>query len=98
MLRKPSDRLGLQLLCVFIFFNILLILLLNSIVFLGITQYKKEGLDAGYVKMKFFWLFLTKRCTSTTIPHSTDQWGRAKYNCQSQNSSITLTFEALNQL
>ena len=76
MLRKPSDRLGLQLLCVFIFFNILLILLLNSIVFLGITQYKKEGLDAGYVKIKFFWLFLTKR-TSTTIPHSTDQWGRA---------------------
>ena len=60
MLRKPSDRLGLQLLCVFIFFNILLILLLNSIVFLGITQYKKEGLDAGYVKMNFFFVIFNE--------------------------------------
>ena len=57
MLRKTSDRLGLWLLSVFIFFSIPLILLLKSIVFLGITQYKKEGLDAGYVKMKFFGYF-----------------------------------------
>ena len=57
MLRKPSDRLGLWLLSVFIFFNIPLILLLKSLVFFGITQYKKEGLDAGYVKMKFFGYF-----------------------------------------